>query len=149
MKRNRRKQSTSTRFAKSRRAVWSKDDFKKLGEYGRATAASMSMPVMAYGATDVTPRFRQILQQTMNQGKPAPKAKPGPVPDPKTCDIVVECIILERQGQPMRGEAYRELAYRSWPDISPPLARKRLTSLRWNAKHSGLWADIDKYLPRT
>jgi hypothetical protein len=93
---------------------------------------------------------REIFQRTMAWSKKAPKGKPGPVPDDKTCDIVIQCILLERQGYSRSSQPFRDLAHASWGEPTPPdQARKRLTSLIFNAKRSGLWHEMDKYLPRT
>jgi hypothetical protein len=104
----------------------------------------------AAAGVDLSPRAEGILLRTMAQGRPEPKepkGRPGPVPDPHTCDILVQWVLLERQGHIPHDNAYRELAFRSFPADPPDKAVKHLTSMLRHHKSSGLYRDIQKYLP--
>ena len=80
----------------------------------------------------------------MLAGRQRLRGNAGPKPDPKTLDVLVECVDLEYQRRPDH-----DVAYRRFPNLPEPEARKRLSTLKSKAKRTGLYDDIKKNMPYT
>src|SRR6266699_3815260 len=135
----RRAKNTLRLSGKSTRSKLTRDDLVRLGESIRAFEMTLTPPTWNYGAVDVTPHVRSVIERSMRMCEPPSKAKRGPTPDPRTMDVLVECVRLERRGRPDH-----QVAYRRWPNESKREARKRLSTLKSKAKRSGLYDEIKK-----
>ncbi len=153
MKGSRRAKSNGKRSGKATTAAaWGRlgpEDVKKPAEEAREIA--MGLPESAAAAFVLSSEILEYATREIRDGmsscvsRPSTaKAKPGPKTDPKTLDVLVECAELEYQGRPDH-----DVAYRRFPKVPKPEARKRLSTLKSKAKRTGLYDDIKKNMPHT
>ena len=112
----------------------------------QSVATAMSWGPVALSCK-ILERTTREIRDGMSGGVSGPstaKGKPGPKPDPKTLDVLVECVDREYQRRPDH-----DVAYRRFPNLPKPEARKRLSTLKSKAKRTGLFDDIKKNMPYT